>query len=202
MPGRLHRILMVLVPAGLLLLGTLSGVYIGHSMGLGRTTPMPAIRPDSFYVEIDPFYRSVFELGDRFPDERCTDSAGAEVRFRSFFDGSPVVLLFWNLDCPPCTEQARLWHIFMEPHLLGDVRQIVCLDTAFRKDIGLHSSLLQGKVLAFIEEDRFRHAFNFTVSPIIMSLDGSGIITHIQYEYSPYFDERLVRLLTNVAFEH
>lgn len=60
--------------------------------------------------------------------------------------------------------------------------------------------LIGDKLVVFVDYKFLEKEYNFVVFPTIISLDGSGVITHIQYAESQSFDQGLMTQVSDVDF--
>lgn len=178
------------------LVATAGGVYLGYAVQ-GRA-PLVPVRPVSQYRDMSIEGRFVHQPGARFPNDTLSTGKGRHITFDEYFDGKPAVLLFWSFGCDPCISQAQLWHEQMDPVVRSDVKVAVCLDEADQSAEAAHEELLEGKEVVYVGYGRLIVLHNLVIRPTIISVDSAGIITHIQYGDSPYFDQRLVELVTTL----
>jgi thiol-disulfide isomerase/thioredoxin len=190
---RLAAVLAVMV------IGSIGGVYIGNALtrdersGVRSTVP---ILPSDHRREIEPLLRFSVPVGQPFPNESFETPTGRLGKFAEFFDGTPSVLLFWNLDCVTCVEQAHLWRAHLEPLLQKNMKQVACISDEASDENRANWHLLSEKTVVYIDYDYFREELGLKVLPTIIAVDGAGLIQHIQYEFSPLFDEAIVSFVT------
>jgi len=171
----------------MVLVGTASGAYFGFSYRftmIGQqqaivTQPLTLV-PDS--PAQDAAAQTVnLHVGERFPNEFATAWDGSETEFKTLFDGTPTVIMFWSLECESCVAQAELWSKTIEPVIMNSIKQVVCLADGYGSPIPkAYSHLLEDKILFFPDFDLLGEKYYLLSTPTIIALDGQGIIQHVQ----------------------
>lgn len=195
--ARIQRaaIIVVLVAAG-----SLGGIYLGDALGFGRGRAVRStipILPAHKQRTVEPEFAFAASVGQPFPDVMYTTLEGKTGRTAGFFDGTPTVFLFWHMDCVSCVEQAHTWRSSVQPWLKEEVKQIACLSASTPEDNRMNAHLMKSMTTIHVDYDYFERDLRLVFLPTIIAVDGRGIIQHIQYEFSPLFDEGLITLVTN-----
>jgi hypothetical protein len=192
---RLSRAALVIVAVGS---GLVAVAYVHDKLRTAGEIPIPVSSEYNRPPTVGPSLRLIVSRGEYFPNATLTRADGSHGQFSDFFDGTPTVFLFWHFGCDGCFDQAQLWNRTIAPVLTPDIKQVVVLGEKERTIPRVWQNLLKHKTLVFVNRQRLKETHHVFVMPTIVSVMGDGLVAHIQYEFTPYFDLEFVLLLTDV----
>lgn len=163
---------------------------------LSSDKPVPIVMNSDVESQYPHEYRSFLEVGSRFPEETCLTPEGYEQSIHSLSKAGPTVLFLSSPACEACLEQDSLWSQVMRPALMSDVLEVLCLPLHYKDSTIVSERYTRERKIVYFDDERFREVYHFVIMPTIISLDGSGFITAIQYGYTGTFTEDLIEAVT------
>ena len=186
--GLLHSFYAKMIFAAVVgFLGIASGIYVGYAIVEEKSPPRAPVLQSEVnepFVTLDP--------GDLFPFEEYSDVAGKSGNFDSLLRGRNSLLLFVTFDCGPCIDFLKFWKLRMKDRLLSDVHVILCLS---RRRGGIppeYAGLVAGMQVVYYDEELWRERYHLVFWPMVVGVDTSGFVHHIQYGFEDFLDFELI----------
>jgi len=180
-PRIIKRILFVAVVTAVAAAGGLTGRLI-RSRG-GGVPAVVTVRPPM----------TLLRAGDIFPDLPLVDDAGERTPASALIGGTGMVVLFLDLECPPCAEMALRWQKAIDEGAV-DSYQVMAVTyqsheamAAFRGEHALAFPFYRDADLAF------RERFDVTRFPLEVVVGASGLIHSTSFDSASPIDAGLLR---------
>lgn len=187
-PGRFVRV--VALAAGVFAVGV-AGVWVGtllrERVARGQSVEVSARAP-----------RSLLHAGDAFPDVALEDAAGNGLSTTDLLANAGGVVLFIDLECPPCTDMCLRWQraidagVIPADQVIGVTNQTTEVAETYRSEHGLRFDIYHdpGGV--------FRHEYDVSRFPLEVVVGESGRVRSTSYESASDVDtEALARQLAD-----
>ena len=178
--------------------GITAGIYVGNALVLPRTEPAQEAtvsdleEPDvSHYNELDARYID-FTTGDLFPLEDYWDSEGNRGNFETLLKDTNTIAIFVSQSCGPCIDLMKFWKLRMQEHLRPNVQAIACMDRERGHLVSAYEGLFDDMTVVYYDGTLWRERYNMDFTPVIIGIDNSGFVQHIQFGFDDYIDFELV----------
>jgi len=140
----------------------------------------------------------LLRAGDVFPDLPLVNDTGEAERTAALIGGTGMVVLFLDLECPPCADTALRWQRAIEEGVIG-ADQVMAITyqsheamAMFREEHGLVYRFFQDADLAF------HRGFEVNRFPLEVIVGASGLVHSTRFDSaSPVDAERLQGQLTD-----
>lgn len=131
--------------------------------------------------------RSLLHVGETFPDVPLTLPEGSRTGTRELLQGGGVVL-FLDLECPPCADMARKWQDHLDatgaaPRVLGVTNQNAPAIAWFREEHAIHFPVAQDA------DQVFRHTYGVDRFPLEVVVGAEGRVRSLSYDSARPVDE-------------
>ena len=156
-----------------------AGIFAGHA--LRDSTQSAKGSPGQAQL---PVPKTALQAGTPFPAVDLIDEGGQRRLSSELFASEGGVVLFLELECPPCVESAQRWQRLVTEgrvpasQVCGITMQSPAQIAAFRSELGLDFEILQDDGRRFFDEYRVTHF------PMEVVVDGGGIIRDIGRDFS------------------
>jgi hypothetical protein len=139
-----------------------------------------------------------FTAGDAFPLESYLDPSGVTHSFDDLLRDRETILILGSTSCNPCLDLLKYVHETMPKRLKKGVQIVVVLTKDLWPPIGEYAGLLDNVTVALVDGEYWRTMYHWAFWPIIVGVDNSGIIRHIQYGYVRAIDRELVEYFYSI----
>jgi hypothetical protein len=179
-----------LVVGGIIAFGAVvGGVYVGYAMlvtksGVGEAIPTSVPPSDAIALR--------FAAGDAFPLEEYSDPRGTKGSFEELLRDKETILILGSTTCDNCLDLLKYAHETMPSRVKAGVQIVVVLRKDWWPPIGEYTGLLDNLTVALVDGDYWQRTYHWEFWPIIVGIDNSGIIQHMQYGYVRAIDRELV----------
>lgn len=122
---------------------------------------------------------TALEIGSPFPAVELVDLSGERRLSSELFGSEGGIVLFLELECPPCVDSARRWQGLVDEgrvdasRVAGITVQPPSAIAAFRAEHGIHFPILQDDARRFMTEYRVNQY------PMKVVVDGTGVMQQI-----------------------
>lgn len=167
-------------------IGITAGVHIGYTYFLEDkviTFAGPRIAPVSSLK---------FAAGDLFPWEPYVTMQGDSGNFEQLLQGKESVVMMVHPGCDRCLDLLALWHKEVRQELRKGVQQIACVPASENEIPAHYLALFEGMTIVFIDGPSWETKYHLTIYPILMGVDKSGFVTHIQFGFDDYIEYPIV----------
>jgi hypothetical protein len=168
-------------------IGVVGGIYVGNYL-TGRTTNSGLAAPiGDADAMLDEKYVS-FAAGDAFPLEPITYTDGSEGQFETLLRDRKSLLLFVSRDCEPCIDMLDFWKTNIIARLRPEVQVVACLADDQSTLPPEYVGLVEDMTVVYYDGPRWRDVYELKFNPLIVGVDESGIVKHIQFGFNRYVD--------------
>lgn len=167
----------------------IGGIYVGYAITAGRggeSTQIPTPPPVTDAIAVR------FAAGDAFPLESYTRLDGSTHSFEALLRDKETILILGSTSCDPCLDLLKYVHETMPKRLKKGVQIVVILQKDWWPPIGEYAGLLDDLTVALVDGEYWQKTYHWEFWPIIVGVDNSGIIRHMQYGYLKAIDRELV----------
>ena len=133
-----------------------------------------------------------FAAGDAFPLEEYSDPKGAKGSFEDLLRDKETILILGSTTCENCLDLLKYAHETMPSRVKEGVQIVVVLRKEWWPPIGEYVGLFDNLKVALVDGNYWQSTYHWEFWPIIVGVDNSGIIQHIQYGYVRAIDRELV----------
>jgi peroxiredoxin len=158
------------------------GVLLVLLVGVGGLVAGRELRASRPFQEppLDAEHRPWFEVGDAFPDVMLEGERRAGWSTRELVSGGAIVL-FLDLDCPPCTDVAISWQETLEsgrelPPIVGVTSADPDRAADYREEMAITFPIYSDR------ERRFRTEWNVRQYPLQVIVDGDGTVDAVIFD--------------------
>ncbi|PWB76082.1 hypothetical protein C3F09_01175 [candidate division GN15 bacterium] len=167
--------------------GIAGGIYTGLALG-DKPDKMPERTASS---EVQPFL--AFKVGDLFPLEYYTSITGSTGKFGDLLKDRESIVLMVSLDCPPCQQLLRFWKTNMQSRLKAGVQVVAMVPRATGGIAPEYAGLFDGCTVTFHDREYWTKTYHHVFWPVIVGVDNSGFVTHIQFGFDGTIDFEIVQ---------
>ena len=180
-----------LIVGGIIAFGAIvGGVYVGYaalgSRSEGGGEAIPTSMPPSDAIALR------FASGDAFPLEEYSGPNGANGSFEELLRDKETILILGSTTCDNCLDLLKYAHETMPKRVKEGVQIVVVLRKEWWPPIGEYAGLFDNLKVALVDGNYWQSTYHWEFWPIIVGVDNSGIIQHIQYGYVRAIDRELV----------
>lgn len=179
------------VGAILAFVGVVGGIYVGYGITTGRDKAQTASASIPELPQ-DPKIALNFKVGDAFPPESYVDLHDVTHDFAELLNNRETVLIFASTTCGPCLDLLRFAHERMIGRLKKGIQVVVVLDKERLPVPEEYQGLLDGTTVALVDGAYWQATYHWVFWPVIVGVDNSGIVQHVQYGYVNAIDHELV----------
>lgn len=169
--------------------GVTGGIYLGFAVTRtkGNQYQPPRIREVS-----EPISWVNFGSGDAFPLEPFTLPDGRPGSFDSLLKDRESIVVFADWSCGPCLDLLRYIQTNMLGRLTRGTQIVLITDISIGGPPEEYRGYVDELVWVQVDGDNWRSTYHTAFRPIIVGIDDSGIVLHVQFGYDGFVDHELV----------
>ncbi len=128
----------------------LGGIGITAGIKIGYAYFAPESEHSFAGPQAPPASSLSFGPGDLFPWENYVTQNGGTGNFEQLLANKKSVILFTDLACPTCLDLVAFWKKVVQPEVLSDVQQIICLPPNDNPIPGQYAGLFDNFTVVFV----------------------------------------------------
>jgi hypothetical protein len=180
------------IGAVLAFVGVIAGIYIGYGLTIGKEQKKDVYQSSGAPTKEAPENVLNLRIGDAFPPETYTDAAGQAGNFESLLKDKEAIILFASVGCDPCLDLLRYTQRSLFKRIKSGVQVVLVIDRDQWPFPEEYQGLAERLQVAVVDGDYWRKTYHLVSWPIIVGVDNSSIIRHVQYGYANAIDYELV----------
>ncbi len=164
-----------------------AGIKIGRSTAISDNETS-----ESHQGEMTPKYVMNFGGGDAIPSEAVVSDHDSTVELNRLLEGKRSLVFIVHFGCPPCLDLLEFCQKNKFKSLNKSVQVVVCLQNDEANQAELYGELLGKARVVTYNREEWGRLFHLGYYPILIGVDESSIVSHIQYGFDGSLDYELL----------